>query len=114
MNQFETLKLNKDFRRIYGRGKSLVHPTIVTYVTKNRLGSIRIGVTVGKKVGCAVKRNRARRVIMAAWRAVYPEIVVPCDIVFVARGRILLSKSGQVEVAMRNHLTELGILGIKE
>ena len=58
---YKTFKLNKDFRRLYGRGKSQVSPYLVTYSSKNRNGEINIGITVGKKLGNAVKRNRARR-----------------------------------------------------
>ena len=52
---------------MYGRGKSYVHPHCVLYVAKNRAGAIaRIGLTATKKVGHAVQRNRARRVMRAA------------------------------------------------
>ena len=52
--KIETFKLNKDFRRLYGRGKNLVFPTVVVYYLKNRLNYCRIGITAGKKVGCAI------------------------------------------------------------
>lgn len=107
---FITLKLNKDFRRLYGRGKSKVHPALVTYVTRNRAGFCRIGITTGKKVGCAVKRNRARRVIMAAWRALCPEIKGGYDLVFVARTRTTGLKSTEVMRIMRSQLTALRVL----
>ena len=57
---------NKEFSRIYARGKSYVHPNLVLYVAKNRLGYTRIGLTATKKVGHAVQRNRARRIMRAA------------------------------------------------
>ena len=49
MNKKTTLKLNRDFRRLYYKGSSAVHPLIVTYASKNRLGYNRIGITVTKK-----------------------------------------------------------------
>ena len=39
MNKKTTLKLNRDFRRLYYKGSSAVHPLIVTYASKNRHGS---------------------------------------------------------------------------
>ena len=42
------LNTNKDFRTLYYRGKSQVHPALVTYVRKNRLGVPRVGITTGK------------------------------------------------------------------
>ena len=40
-----------------------VSPVVVTYVLKNRAGTVRVGITTSKKIGGAVQRNRARRVI---------------------------------------------------
>ena len=64
--RYRTLDKNWQFNRVYGRGKSYVHPHCVLYVAKNRLGYTRIGLTATKKVGHAVQRNRARRVMRAA------------------------------------------------
>ena len=61
-NKPVTIKLNKDFRTAYYHGGSQVHPALVTYVRKNRLGVTRVGITTGKKIGSAVARNRCRRV----------------------------------------------------
>ena len=59
--RYRTLDKNWQFNRVYGRGKSYVHPHCVLYVAKNRLGYTRIGLTATKKVGHAVQRNRAPR-----------------------------------------------------
>ena len=83
MATWETLCENKDFRTLYYRGDSRVHAGLVTYVRRNRLGHPRIGITTGKKVGCAVKRSRARRVIREGFRPLLP-LVGGYDIVFVA------------------------------
>ena len=64
--RYRTLNKNWQFNRVYGRGKSYVHPHCVLYVAKNRVGYTRIGLTATKKVGHAVQRNRARRVMRAA------------------------------------------------
>lgn len=61
---------NRDFRRAYSKGKYAAHPLIVSYAVKNRRGETRIGITASKKVGNAVQRNRARRVITAAFMPV--------------------------------------------
>ena len=103
------LKLNKEFRRAYGRGRSFVHSGVVTYVVKNREGRIRVGVTTGKKLGNAVKRARARRVILAAFRECLPHISGGYDIVFVARVKTPLMKSHQVLEGMRAHLISAGL-----
>ena len=107
---FEKLKLNKDFRRIYGRGGSFVNPAFVTYALKNRSGNIRIGITVSKKIGCAVERNRAKRVITAAFAKCAPFVKPGYDFVFVARTRILCKKSGEIAADMLNNLRDVGAL----
>ena len=107
---FEKLKLNKDFRRIYGRGSSFVNPAFVTYVLKNRGNSIRMGITVSKKIGGAVARNRAKRVITAAFRECVPHISGGYDFVFVARTRILNCKSQDIAAEMFENLKAANVL----
>ncbi|MBQ5840675.1 MAG: ribonuclease P protein component [Clostridia bacterium] len=109
MATWQTLCSNTDFRTLYYRGKSRVHPALVTYVRKNRQGAPRIGITTGKKVGGAVQRSRCRRVIREAFRPFYP-LVGNYDIVFVARTRTLKFKSTDLVPVVRQHLTELGVL----
>ena len=46
--RYRTLDKNWQFNRVYGRGKSYVHPHCVLYVAKNRLGYTRIGLTATK------------------------------------------------------------------
>ena len=46
-----------------------------------------MGITTGKKIGNAVKRNRARRIIREAVRALLPEMRSGFDIILVARGK---------------------------
>ena len=55
-------------------------------------------------------RNRARRVIKAAYLSVMPEIKPCFDLVFVARSKTLYLKSTDVEKIMRNHLSAAGLL----
>lgn len=107
MLKFETFKLNKEFRRLYGQGRCFVYPALVIYIRKNRAGHCRIGITVGKKIGGAVKRNRAKRVIMAAFKDCLPLLQDSYDIVFVARVKTALCKSTEVKSAMTKAFTGL-------
>ena len=106
----KTLKENKDFRRLYYRGRSQASPCIVTYIMKSRLNETRVGITSGKKIGNAVKRNRARRLIRAAFSK-YEDRLNGCyDIVFVARTKTALSKMQEVQTQMDEQLRKLGAL----
>lgn len=105
-----TLKENRDFRRLYGRGKSYVSPVVVTYVMKNRCKQLRYGITTSKKTGKAVRRNRSRRVIREAFRLLSPNVKQGYDLVFVARGRTPYVKCGEVKDAMEIQLRQAGVL----
>ena len=113
MSVYITLKENKDFSRLYRRGKSFVSPVLVTYVSKNKSGNLRYGITTGKKIGKAVRRTRARRVIREAYYQLYPYLNEGYDIVFVARGKTPYVKTQVVLKAMKKHLTDAGIFSIK-
>lgn len=109
MGEYITLKDNRDFSRLYKRGKSYVSPVLVTYVMKNKSHSVRFGITTSKKIGKAVVRSRARRVIRAAYYELYPNIDKGYDFVFVARGKISLVKSQVILKYMKLHLSQAGV-----
>lgn len=93
MNSLKKIKERYVFKRAYKKGKSFVSPYLVVYVLKNRYSDVRLGITAGKKIGNAVSRNRAKRVITAAFRQVIHQIPTGYDYVVVARTRILNVKS---------------------
>lgn len=82
----ETINKNKNFLFIYKKGISIVGRAVVVYYRRNGLPLNRIGITTSKKIGNAVKRNRARRVIRAAYRDTEEKFPIGFDIVIVARG----------------------------
>lgn len=105
-----TIKKNNHFKRVYAKGKSFVSPTLVTYVMKSRRGQIYYGITASKKVGIAVKRNRARRLIRESFRELLPYIKDGYSIVFVARAKTPFVKCQNVAVEMKKHLSKAGLL----
>ncbi|MDD6728253.1 MAG: ribonuclease P protein component [Eubacteriales bacterium] len=104
------LKENKDFRRLYHRGKSCASSCVVTYAMKSRQSTSRIGITASKKIGGAVERNRAKRVIRAAFTELEPRICGVYDFVFVARTRTTCVKMQAVKAQMESHFKELGVI----
>ena len=105
MKNAQVLNENRDFLRLYRRGKSAVSPVLVTYARRGGVkGRRRIGITATKKVGGAVQRNRAKRLIRAAWREVEQEAPSGWDYIFVARGRTTGAKMQQVREVMSAQL----------
>ena len=110
MDKYESIKLNKDFRFLYARGNSFVSRSIVIYLRKNKLQHCRLGITSGKKIGKAVQRNRARRVIRVAFRTLLPQLDGCYDCVIVARTRCVYASSSQVTKELKNCFIQAGIL----
>ncbi len=106
----QKFKLNKDFRRLYGRGKPYVSDHFVMYVMRSRFDGVRLGITTGKKIGNAVCRNRARRVLTAAFRQNVNDLLPGVDLVLVARTRILSVKSTLVAEEMRRGFLQAGVV----
>lgn len=104
MRAYTKLKQNWEFHRAYNRGISLVAPAYVLYVCKGKKSALRLGITAGKKIGSAVKRNRAKRVITAAFDACASHIPVGYDCVIVARTRILNTKSNEIAALIQKQL----------
>lgn len=108
--RYRPITRNKEFSRAYARGKAFVHPKLVLYVVKNRLGKTRVGITATKKIGNAVQRNRARRVIRAALYEILPYQMGGLDLVFVARGQTARCKSGEIRLAAEQLLKDAGLV----
>lgn len=110
MKAIIALKENKDFRRLYTRGKSYVSPVLVTYVMKSREKNTRVGITTSKKTGNAVKRSRSRRVIREAYRRLQPQVKDGFDLVFVARAKTPYTKSTELMNVIYKQLNQAGVL----
>lgn len=96
-----SIKNDYEFRRVYKKGRSYVNHLIVVYVMKNRLGFNRVGITTSRKIGIAVERNRARRVIREAYRQIEDKLPKGFDFVFVARTRTCSVKTQDVLRALQ-------------
>lgn len=95
-----TVKMRRDFRRIYSKGQKKYTASLVIYMLFNRKKQTRIGVSVSKKIGCAVKRNRARRIIYEAFRNL--KLNINKDIVIVAKQSILDKKMQNIYIELLN------------
>lgn len=106
----DTLKENRDFRRLYGRGRSATSDCLVVYTLRNRFGTGRLGITVGVKLGHAVQRNRVKRLIREAYRLHRGELRPNMDVVIVARHRAVTASYQQVERAFLRCASQLELM----
>lgn len=105
------IKKDSEFRRVYKHGKSFANRYLVIYVLKNRLGTSRVGISISKKVGNAVTRNRIRRLIKENYRLNIDEKIKPgYDIVFIAR--VSSSNAGfeEIDKSIKQLAKKSGIL----
>ncbi|OPX88302.1 MAG: Ribonuclease P protein component [Pelotomaculum sp. PtaB.Bin104] len=100
MNVLQVIKKNKDYKKIYSRGKSVADPFIVIYSLRNNSDGYRFGFTVSKKVGNAVVRNRVRRIFKEVCRLNLEKFPKGYDYILLARKNISSRKYIQVEESL--------------
>ena len=88
MKFYSPLKLNHIFRRLYSTSGH-ANAYLVLYARRNRSQANRVGLTVGKKLGHAVIRNRVRRRLREVYRLNEARFTPGWDIVVVARSRCI-------------------------
>jgi ribonuclease P protein component len=81
----EHLRRPADFRRVYDRRRSASDACVIIYVCENGLPYLRLGLSVSRKVGGAVERNRLRRLYREAFRLTRHEMPVGLDLVVIPR-----------------------------
>lgn len=104
-----TLNLNSQFRRIYKSGKSCARPTLVLYARHTGQPGNRLGITVSKKIGKAVIRNRAKRRLREVFRANSHILKSGYDFILVSRGRTPFSAFSNLTEDFRAAAKEVGV-----
>lgn len=80
------VKDNKDFQVIFKQGKSFANRQLVIYYRKKEdQNHFRVGLSVGKKIGNAVVRNRIKRYLRQAFHELEKEIKPSYDFIIIAR-----------------------------
>jgi ribonuclease P protein component len=81
----EHLRRPADFKQVYDRRCSVSDGRLVVYGRLNGLAHARLGLSVSKRVGPAVVRNRMRRLYREAFRLTRAELPVGLDLVLIPR-----------------------------
>ena len=91
------IRKTKNYQNVQSTGKRWrSHDFIVLYI-KTDLEQSRIGITVSKKVGNAVRRNRVKRMIREGVRKEYFLLTKPWDIVIIARSSAFFSSTEKIQ-----------------
>lgn len=105
------LKKNWQFKKVYNEGKYSADKFVVAYYNKNGTASNVIGFSVSKKVGNSVTRNKTKRRMKEAYRALSPEIKKGFDIVFTARAAAADVSYSEILNSMIRSLERAKLLG---
>lgn len=103
------LKENRVFKRLYAAKANYVCRYFVMYAKKNSLGVNRLGLTVGAKLGIAVKRNRLKRRLKEMYRVNESAVKNSFDIVIVARNRSESAVFSSMCAEFLKGIAEIGI-----
>ena len=106
----EVLRNKRDFDRLYTKGRSSGEKYVVIFHISNGLGYSRKAFLASKKVGDAVTRNRARRLMKESFRKLEQSVKPGSDILFIARKTITDTKQADVEASMLKALKKSGLL----
>lgn len=110
MKNTVSIKLNRDFKRLYYKGGNCGSDILVIYYRKTKLPYNRLGITVGTKIGGAVVRNRIKRLVRESYRLIESEINPCCDVVVVARSKCAEADFKAVSGTLKRLFKKSGLL----
>lgn len=86
MNKRQRIKKDKEFQKVFKEGKSFANRQFIVYrYKKEGQEQFRIGLSVSKKIGNAVTRNRIKRYIRQAFLEMKDEVQNDMDYIIIAR-----------------------------
>jgi ribonuclease P protein component len=81
----EHLRRPAEFQRVYDRRRSVSDDRLIVYACDNDLPYNRLGLSVSRKYGGAVQRNRLRRLFREAYRLTKHDLPTGLDLVLIPR-----------------------------
>ncbi|MGI6736838.1 MAG: ribonuclease P protein component [Anaerovoracaceae bacterium] len=106
----DVLRGSRNFSAVYNGGKSAGSRYVVIFYRKNQLPYNRTAYLASKKVGNAVSRNRAKRLMKESVRSMGDFPFSGYDIIFIARNSINHRKCGEVRRSVESALRKTDML----
>ena len=91
------LRSAREFDVVFKRGRRLPGPLFLRAVAENRRGTFRLGLAVSRRVGGAVARNRARRLLRESFRRLPRQAGAGIDVVVVPNKDIVSCSQAEVD-----------------
>ena len=117
LKRHRMLKRASYFQRVYRLGRSYASRYLVLYVftvhpgERNLKGEV--GFAAGKKLGCAVRRVRVKRLLRESWRLHQHELAPHHALVLVGRKAAVRAKRQDVEQSFLALCRKAGLIGRK-
>jgi ribonuclease P protein component len=109
LRRAERLLRGADFRNAFRKGLRLDGPLFLMVAAHNGLPFCRLGLAASRRVGSAVERNRAKRLLRETFRL--QKIVAGFDLVLIPKREILDHSQMEVEREYRERLQRLAARG---
>ena len=108
MRRYLRLRHPLDFAKVRLRGQSFAHRFFYMNLLQNGLHQNRYGFVTSKRLGNAVTRNRARRLLRESVRQLHPS--EGYDVVFVARANLVGQEYGVIHKAVKKAFHQANLL----
>jgi len=102
------LGTRREFLKVYERGHRVATRSFVLFGLESAIAHSRIGITVTRKCGNAVVRNRVKRLVREVFRRHQEELVPPMDLVLNARLGMERARLSDLEHEFVRGFGELG------
>ena len=109
MKVINRIKSNEDFAFTVKKGEILKHSPYLIHFIKNDLNVCRIGISVSKKVGNAVTRNRVKRQTRAMCDSLVQYTSHTFDVVIIIKPEFLNGSFDDNKKVLNSLLSQIGI-----
>lgn len=106
----QRLTRSREFREAYAAAEKQIGRLMVLYLRRGEGAALRLGVVASRKVGNAVARARARRLLREAYRRQRHQLQGGADVVLVARAQLLEADWARIVDELAFLLKRAGLL----